>query len=179
MGAARAAFQRIPGFIAKAEKYASSPSIRRRETPEFRMTNPLASGLKTTPAVPPGVGLNSAANAAETSKALPNWNRAAVKTEPESSDGRPALKAGLGPRPGGLDGAPVMPQSSDESKKPQMRKPVGSRLAPAAIANAARGAVNQNLLNNKWRVFLHPKTSVAMAIYGFFSNLIKGKGKSE
>ena len=142
------------------------------------MTNPVASGLKTTPSVSSGVGLNSAAKAAESSKALPNWNRAALPTEPAVSDGKTALKAGPGPRPGGLDGAPVTPQGSDQSKKPQSGKPVSSRLNPAAVANAARQAVNQNLLNNKWRVFLHPKTSVAMAIFGFFSNLIKGRGKS-
>lgn len=143
------------------------------------MKNPVASGLKTTPSVSSGGGLNSAADAAEASKALPNWNRAAVQTEPAGSGGKSALKAGVGPRPGGLDRAPVMPQGSDESKKPQRGKPAGSRLNPAAVANAARGAINENLLNNKWRVFLHPKTSVAMAIYGFFSNLIKGKGKPE
>lgn len=143
------------------------------------MTDPVAGGLKTTPSFSQGVGLGSAADAAEAGKTLPPWRRAAADTELSSTSGSSTLKSGVGPRPGGLDGAPVRPQGSDEAKKPPIGKLVGSRLKPTVIANAAREAIKNNLLQNKWRVFFHPKTSIALAIYGFFRTLIKGDGKVE
>ena len=143
--------------------------------PEFQMTNPVASGLKTTPSNPPGLGLDGADKSSDAIKALPNWTRDATKAGLAGNDSKSALKPGIGPRPGGLDNASVTPPDGDASKKPLQAQPAGSRLGANAIIGAAQLAFNRDIRNHKMRVIFHPGRAFVMAGIGFIGNLIKGR----
>ena len=139
------------------------------------MTNLVASGLNTNAATAANLALRSGAGLADADKSQPTWKRDAAGPGLPAIDGKSALKAGTGPRPGGLDQTPIAEKDSDALKKRGAGKPEGARLGMADVRGAAGLAFKEGILENKRGLFYHPVRALVFAGFGFIENLIRGR----
>ena len=141
------------------------------------MTNPVASGLNTSASTSLSRSLQASARPADIGTTQPTWKRTALEVASAGVDGQAVLPSGTGPRPGGLDQAPVVAQGAGMAKKPGAAPSADSRRMPDMedVVGAAKLALKEGFLQHKMRSLMHPGRALLFGTLGFIDNLIRGR----
>ncbi|MGJ7578632.1 hypothetical protein ACSFA3_00465 [Variovorax sp. RHLX14] len=137
------------------------------------MTDPVDSRFKSQPSIFsfPDSGMGSSPDSGDFK---PSWTRNPFKLGGSGTDEKPAkpdLKVGTGPRPGGLDDAPVTPPGPEAAKKPVAAKAAVPPISTPVVIAAAKLAFKRDILGHKTRLFTSPTFAILAGVLGFVGNL--------